>query len=245
MFSFFSKSKYISDYSPNGYTDIHSHILYGIDDGAKTHEDSILLIHTLQEIGTENIITTPHTSTHIWNNNPSIILDKRNDLHNIITDLATKVNLEVASEYLLDDTFLQLVENHQVLTYKDKHILVEFSYFNVPLNYQQIFFEIQLHGYQPILAHPERYSYFYNQPEIFEDLKKHGVKLQLNLLALVGYYGPDVMKMANELLKRNLYDFTGSDLHHKMHCKALKDPIRLKYHSGLKSIMDNNKILIK
>lgn len=244
MLSIFSKSKYISDYIPPGYTDIHSHILFGIDDGAKTYEDSLLLLNTLYEIGTENIITTPHTSTHVWNNTPQIILDKRTELYNIIPDLATKMNVNVASEYLLDDTFLHLIENQNVLTYKDQHILVEFSYFNVPLNYQQIFFEIQLHGYQPILAHPERYSYFNNQPEIFEELKKCGVKLQLNLLSLVGYYGPEVLKMANELLKRNLYDFTGSDLHHKIHCKALKDPIKLKYHSGLASIMENNTILL-
>jgi len=244
MFSIFSKSKYISDYIPTEYTDIHSHILFGIDDGAKTYEDSELIIKTLLEIGTQNIITTPHTSTHIWNNTPQIIQDKRTDLYNIIPDLATKMNITVASEYLLDDTFMQLIETKNVLTYKDKHILVEFSYFNVPLNYQQLFFEIQLHGYQPILAHPERYSYFNNHPEIFEEIKKSGVKLQLNLLSLVGYYGPDVMKMANELLKRNLYDFTGSDIHHKMHCKAIKNPIRLKYHNGLKDIMNNNKILL-
>ncbi|UYW00520.1 histidinol phosphatase [Flavobacterium agricola] len=245
MLNFFSKSKYISDYVPTEYTDIHSHIMHNIDDGAKNPEDSALLINTLLEIGTKNIISTPHTSTHIWNNSPEIIVKKREELNNIIPDLLTKSNFKVASEYLLDDSFLTLLENKQVLTYKDNHILVEFSYFNVPLNYQNIFFEIQLNGYQPILAHPERYSYFNNHPEVFEAIRKSGVKLQLNLLSLVGYYGPDVMKMADELLKRNLYDFTGSDLHHKMHCKALHDKIKLKHHSGLSSVMANNYYLLK
>jgi len=245
MLSFFSKTKYISDYVPNGYTDIHSHVLFGIDDGARNHDDSLLLINTLREIGTENIITTPHTSAHIWNNNPKIILDKREEVYNITPNLFTNVNFQVASEYMLDDAFLNLVATNQILTYQDNHVLVEFSYFNVPINYASIFFEMHLNGYQPILAHPERYSYFHNHPEVFEEIRKSGVKLQLNLLSLVGYYGPEVMKMANELLKRNLYDFAGSDLHHKMHCKAIKEKIKLKNHNSLKSIMANNLSLLK
>ena len=243
MFSIFNKKKFIADFIPHGYVDIHSHVIPGIDDGAKTLEDSMYLLKTLNNLGAEKLYVTPHTSAHIWPNTPEIIYDGLKSLQAIIPEINTNMQLKAASEYLLDDSMLQKLDSGSVLTYKDQTILVEFSYLNVPMNYQQVFFEIQLKGYTPILAQPERYSYFNNHPEVFKELKKTGVKLQLNLLSLVGYYGPEAQKMAETLLKLNMYDFTGTDLHHKQHCKALEQPIKVKTTHNLKNIMENNTIL--
>lgn len=245
MFSFFTKNKYITDFIPNDYVDIHSHIIPGIDDGAKTIEDSKYLLQSLIELGVDRAYTSPHTSTNIWNNSPEIITEGLEALKVSLPELTQKLDLRVASEYLLDDEFMKLLEKDSVLTYGDNHILVEFSYLNLPINFQQLFFEIQLKGYIPILAHPERYTYFNNQPEIFRELRKTGVKLQLNLLSLVGYYGLETQKMADTLLKMNLYDFTGTDLHHKNHLKALYEPIKAKHTSELTNLMQKNIKLYK
>lgn len=240
MFSIFSKTKYIQDYIPAGYTDIHSHILFGIDDGAKTIDDSNTILKTLSNIGVERIITTPHISKHIWNNTPEIIKTKYSEICTDLSEITNKLSLSYAAEYLLDDDFMALAQQKALLTYKDAHVLVEFSYYNAPINYLQLFFELQLLGYTPVLAHPERYNYFHNQLEVFKQLHKMGVKLQLNLLSLVGYYGLEVQKMADQLLKNNLYTFTGSDLHHKQHCNSIMKPIKAKNINGLQDIMKNN-----
>lgn len=243
MFSIFTKKKFISDFIPNGYVDIHSHIIPGIDDGAKDLEDSKILLKTFEKLGIEKLYTTPHTSAHIWPNSAEKIIEGLQSLLPLASTVNENMQIKAASEYLLDDSFLPRLTEGDVLTYANNYLLVEFSYLNVPMNFQQVFFEIQLQGYTPILAHPERYTYFFKQPEVFKELKKTGVKLQLNLLSLVGYYGPETQKMAETLLKLNLYDFTGTDLHHYQHCKAMFEPIKVKYVQGLKELMSNNSIL--
>ena len=114
------------------------------------------------------------------------------------------------------------------------------SYLNPPLALKEIIFEIQLKGYQPLLAHPERYLFYHQNTKMYQTLKDLEVKFQLNLLSAVGYYGDKVAKAADFLLKENLIDFVGSDVHHMKHVNAFENKIIIKSEKQLKTAIDRN-----
>ena len=101
-------------------------------------------------------------------------------------------------------------------------VLVEFSMLTAPMDLQEVLFEMQMQDYQPVLAHPERYTYMGRKKEIFDQLKSSGCLFQLNLLSLSGHYGDTVKELAEYLLKKNYYDFAGTDLHHSRHLALLQ-----------------------
>ena len=233
MLSFLKSKPKLKELIPNNYTDIHSHVLPGIDDGAKNIEDSFFLMEEMKKMGFKKCITTPHTMNTVWDNTPKSIEEaylKITSAKKIIP-----VELETASEYLLDESVVIKAQKGQLLTLKDNFILVELSYLNPPIQLYDFIYQIQLSGYNIILAHPERYTYFHSNKKELNKLKKSGCHFQLNLLATVGYYGKDVSKMASYLLKENMYDFAGSDIHHKNHIQAFQQKI----------IFDKSQILIK
>lgn len=240
MLSFFKSKPVLKELIPQGYVDIHSHILFGIDDGAKTLEDSNFLMESLMGFGFGKCITTPHTIEHVWDNTPTGITEKKAELFEISPVLTSQLKLEAASEYMINEGFVKLYENHELLTLKGNYILVEIAYMNPPLGLYEILFQVQLAGYIPVLAHPERYAYFHHNFEEYEKLKKAGCLFQLNLLSPVGYYGPDVTVTAEKLLRKGLIDFTGSDVHHKNHVDAFSDKVRIKEIEAFTEAMKNN-----
>ena len=240
MFSFLKPKARLIDLIPSNYVDIHSHVLPGIDDGAKTIEDSKFLLENMIEFGFSKIITSPHTIENIWNNTPDSILTALNITKENLTDLTEKVNLKAASEYILDDYFLSLVKEKNVLTLKDNFVLVEMSYINPPIQLFDIIFEMQVAGYIPVLAHPERYMFYHNNFNQYQKLKKAGCYFQMNLLSATGYYGKEVAKITNELLKKNMIDFVGSDFHHKHHIESFSKPIIIKELDIIKKAAENN-----
>ena len=231
---------------PDGFYDIHSHLLPGIDDGAKSLEDSIELIQLFRSAGIKNLTTTPHILGEVWPNTP-IIINGKLDLvrKELIKNNITDINLNAAAEYMLDDVFMELLKEKKLLTIKDDFILVEFSYINHPENILDIIFEIQTQGYKPILAHPERYNYFHNKRDMYLKLKQIGCYFQLNLLSLTNYYGNNVHKIAVYLLENNLIDFLGTDIHHKNHFSFLNKIGTKKNVKLLRPILTNNEILRK
>lgn len=240
MFPFLKSKPALKDLIPQGYVDIHSHILFGIDDGAKTLEDSNFLMESLKSFGFGKCIATPHTIEQVWNNTSEGILNKKQELIQKSPVLTSELKLEAASEYMINEGFITLYENKQLLTLKGNYVLVEISYLSAPLGLYEILFQLQLAGYTPILAHPERYGYFHHNFEEYAKLKKAGCLFQMNLLSSVGYYGKEVCEVANQLLKKGMIDFTGSDVHHKNHIDAFSDKIRLKETVALKEAMQNN-----
>lgn len=221
---FFKKKEIpLSDFFPEGFVDIHSHLLPGIDDGAKNLEDSIALITKMRSYGIKNFITTPHVLGDIYPNSSEVILEKLQLVKNeLIKREMTDINISAAAEYMMDEQFSTRLENKDILTLKDNYILVEMSYFNAPYNLYDILFEIQLKGYKPILAHPERYIFYHNSFENFQKLKRAGCLFQLNLLSLTEQYGKSVQNTAKKLIKENFYDFVGSDTHHAAHLQKLQ-----------------------
>ncbi len=231
---------------PDGFNDIHSHLLPDIDDGAKSLEDSIELIQLFRNIGIKNITTTPHILGEVWQNTPTIINDKLNLVRKeLIKKNITDISLNAAAEYMLDDVFMELLKEKNLLTIKDDFILVEFSYINHPENVLDIIFEIQTQGYKPILAHPERYNYFHKNIDMYRKLKQIGCYFQLNLLSLANYYGNEAHKIAVSLLENNLIDFLGTDIHHKKHFSFLNKIGTKKNVKLLRPLLRNNEILKK
>ena len=240
MFLFKKNKPFLHDLIPNDYVDIHSHLLPGIDDGAKSIEESIELMNNLKALGFSKFIITPHIYKEVWDNTKDVIENNFKTTKKAFINSNILNNCTPAAEYMLDTYFHNLIKNEKLITLKDNYILVEMSYINAPIQLYDIIFDIQIAGYIPVLAHPERYNFYHLKLEEYKRLKKAGCKFQLNLLSAVGYYGPEVSRTADYLLKNNMIDFVGSDVHHGKHVEYLQKRIVLKNIDFLNPIFQNN-----
>lgn len=222
MFSFFKK-KSAEPFFPIT-TDIHSHILPGIDDGSPNLETSILLIKGLMEMGVTRSVATPHIISDLYRNTPETITAAQNLLQAELEKQQLDFKLSAAAEYMMDAAFFEKLTNgERLLTVKDNLLLTEFSYMAMPENPKLMSFTILTSGYTPILAHPERYGYLHNNYKNYHNLQELGFKLQVNLLSLTGYYGPAVTRASKYIIKNGLASYTATDLHHPQHLAALQD----------------------
>ncbi len=237
----FTKKITLNDLYPKNYVDIHSHLLPGIDDGAKDLEDTLSLIKKMETQGITNFRTTPHVLGNVWDNSSALIKEKealvkrelqKQGLHH--------VNFHAAAEYMLDENFSKLLDHNDILPLKDQYILVEMSFFNPPFNLEDLLFQIQLKGYIPVLAHPERYNFYHKDFSNYKKLVDAGCLLQLNILSLTKQYGEAVTKVAHKLLKENLYTFVGSDTHHIRHLNLSEKLATQKNKKLLTPLFENN-----
>ena len=240
MFTLFKPKPVLKDLLPDNHVDIHSHLLWGIDDGARTFEDSLRLTRALRGFGITEVITTPHIIEHVWDNNPEQIELKKVETLLELRKNEVNIPFRAAAEYMMDDHFVQLFQNGELLTLKNNYVLVEMSYINPPIQLYSILFDLQVAGYIPVLAHPERYLFYHNDFEEYQKLKRAGCMFQLNLLSVVGYYGEGIVKIAERLLQKGMYDFVGSDVHHDNHVAAFDQKVRLKDCTPLQEAMANN-----
>ena len=240
MLSLFKSKPKLAELIPSGYVDIHSHVLPGIDDGALKMEDTNFLLESMIDFGFSKVITTPHTMKNVWDNTTETIKNAHHLVQKELPELSKKVALNCASEYFLDENLIRLAQQEKLLSLKDNFILIEMSYLNAPIQLYDFLFELQLKGYQLVLAHPERYNYFHSNKKEYQKLKKAGCLFQLNLLSTVGYYGKNVAEIADYLLKENLYDFVGSDIHHKNHVAAFQNKVMIKNYQILEETMAKN-----
>ena len=240
MLTFFRSKPILKDLIPEYHIDIHSHLLPGIDDGARTFGDTLRLTQALQDIGISEFITTPHIIQHVWDNTHEQILDKKATTVLELEKNNITVPFKAAAEYLMDDQFVQLFQSNNLLTLKENYVLVEMSYINPPIQLYSILFDLQVAGYIPVLAHPERYLFYHNNFNEYHKLKRAGCLFQLNLLSVVGYYGTAITKIADQLLQKGMYTYVGSDVHHDNHINAFKQKVNLKDLTPLKEAIDNN-----
>ena len=220
MLDFFRKKKQVPDLSGIS-TDMHSHLLPGIDDGSPDVETSVELIRGMLELGYKKFITTPHIMWDVYQNTGETIGAAHAILQDALKAEGLTVDIRYAAEYFLDDYFSQLLdENKPLLTLNQNWVLIEMSFVTSPYDLKGLLFQLQLKGYQPVLAHPERYLYLRSNKELFDTLKDAGCLFQLNLLSLAGYYGKPSVELANYLIKKNYVDLLGTDLHHQRHLDA-------------------------
>ncbi len=223
MFNFFKKKEFFdAPVNLPFLTDMHSHILPGIDDGSPDIATSLMLIEQLYNLGIRKAIATPHIIGDLYRNNAATI---NNALQQVkLACAAAKINIEIsaAAEYMLDDYFMDLLDKKiPLLTLHNNIILTEFSYTAAPPGAAQMFYHITNNGYIPLLAHPERYHYFQNNYDEYFMLEEIGYKLQVNLLSLVGYYGKAAARAGKFIIENNLADWVGTDMHHMRHANAL------------------------
>ncbi|MCF2504709.1 histidinol phosphatase [Dyadobacter sp. CY107] len=202
--------------------DIHSHFIPGIDDGVETIDESIAVATKMQSLGYRYMVTTPHVMWDCYRNTPEIILSGLQSIQQAYAMAGLTIQVRAAAEYFIDEHFSEMLINGEtLLTLPGKRLLVELPYSTPLLNTSETLFSIIEHGYQPVLAHPERYTYFYNDLSIYKKLADQGCELQVNILSLTGYYGDNVLKTAEWLLKNNLITFLGTDAHKLQHLEMI------------------------
>jgi tyrosine-protein phosphatase YwqE len=222
MLSFFQKKNVTKSDFGELRCDMHSHLIPGVDDGSPDISTSIQLLKGLHELGYKKIITTPHIMWDMYKNTPEILSPGYENLKKEIKKNDLSIELELAAEYFLDDYFGNLIDKDApLLTFKDNLVLVEFSFVQEPIELKSILFKLQIKGYQPVIAHPERYLYFGAQKHWYEEMKDTGCFFQLNILSLSGYYGKAPIELAHYLIKQRYYNLIGTDLHNIKHLELL------------------------
>jgi len=192
-----------------GWTDRHSHILPGVDDGIQTIEDSIAILSMYEQMGVKKVWLTPHIMEDCPNT-PEKLKTRFEELKS-----AYKGNIELAlsAENMMDGLFIKRLEQGILMPYGDNNneLLIETSYVQPPMRMESILRDMQKAGITPVLAHPERYLYM--DAEKYENIKEMGVKFQLNITSLIGAYGNQVKERAEYLLNEGYYNYSGSDAH--------------------------------
>lgn len=196
--------------------DLHSHVLPGIDDGAKTFENSIAIIRELSEQGVTDLIATPH---YICD---TIYTSPRSDNAKLLEQLQQKlkeegidINVYLGNELYIDESIRKLIENKTVSSLAgSEYVLLEFPLNNAYPNYEDIIGDLIQSGYKVVLAHPERYAITQNDFQILVDLYDMGVLMQCNLGSFLGKYDKHAEKTAVKLAKNKMIYGLGSDIHH-------------------------------
>jgi tyrosine-protein phosphatase YwqE len=230
MFNFFKKKKVGLEIASSlpFQTDIHSHILAGIDDGSPDIETSLRLVKGIYDLGIRKTVATPHVIADMYRNTPETINAALAALRAATTAAGIHIEINAAAEYMLDDYFLKLLNDDQPLLAVHKNvILTEQSYASPSGNLNEIAFEIMKKGYRPIMAHPERYFYYHDDYSQFSHLKDLGFLLQVNILSLTGYYGKHVTRAARYIFDNDLADLVGTDMHHTRHLGIMQNPENL------------------
>jgi protein-tyrosine phosphatase len=243
MFSIFNKKKRVRLDLSGLVADMHSHLLPGIDDGSPDTETSLELIKGLQELGYRKFITTPHILWDMYKNDANTIDAAYQELQQAAQQQNnTAVPIKAAAEYFLDEHFDELLENNiPLLTLHKNWVLVEFSFVTTPLNFKDKLFNMQMRGYQPVLAHPERYLYFMSDRKWYDELKDAGCFFQLNILSLTGYYGKASLQLAQYLINKRYINLLGTDCHHFRHLNTLRNAHNIM--EPVSSLLDSGQLL--
>ncbi len=236
MFSFFLKKKQVVEASDFVFTDMHSHVLPGLDDGSENVEESISMLNRLVEMGYKKAILTPHIMGDAYKNTPDGIREKLHLLksHEQMPD----IQLECAAEYYIDESlYHKLTTNQEILSFgKKKYVLIETSYINESSYLSHVCFELLSRGFTPILAHPERYTYMYHDFNRYIELFDRGLLFQLNLNSLVGYYSPTSKKIAEKLIDLKMVHFVGTDCHSIKQAEATAKAKQTKHYQKLREL---------
>ena len=192
-----------------GFCDCHSHLLPGVDDGVKETTETILILERWEQLGVREVWMTPHIMED-YPNEPAMLKEK---FEAVCNHYSGHMKLHLASENMMDGLFTKRLENDDFLTFgeTEKRLLVETSYYIPPMNMEELIDQMKAKGYEPILAHPERYQYMGTRD--YRYWKQKGVLMQLNVPSLVGAYGQEVQRKAEWLLGHGMYDYCGTDTH--------------------------------
>lgn len=203
-------------------TDIHCHIIPGVDDGSPDVDTSVELVKRMNSWGIERIIATPHITEATFDNTPEILDPALEELQEALKARGVDVAVSRASENRIDDFFREQLAAGQITPYPNNYILVENSFIQEPWDLDQFLFDLKIKGYRPILAHPERFHYYFDEhPERYDALHRAGNLFQVNVLSLAGGYSKQEKRVAEKLIEKGYVDFIGTDLHNSRHADII------------------------
>lgn len=224
---FSSKPKLADEFFQNPVTtELHSHLIPAIDDGVQTLEESMIVLKGFADKGYKKVITTPHIMGDFYKNGPHNILPALDLLRAELKARQIPLQLDAAAEYMIDDAFERKVQDKQLLTFGGNHVLIELPFTEEPANLKSALFELQVNGYKPVLAHPERYAFMAHRKNRYEELFAQGILFQINLFSLVGYYSPQIRKTAEFLIAEKMVNMVGSDCHGPRHLPVFHDALK-------------------
>lgn len=207
-------------------TEVHSHLIPGIDDGVQTLEESIEVLKDFAARGYKKVITTPHIMGDFYKNGAHNILPLLEEVRAELKAQHINLELEAAAEYMIDDAFEKKIKQNEILSFGKNYVLVELPFTEEPANLKSALFQLQVNGYKPVLAHPERYAFMAHNRDKYDELFQQGILFQVNLFSLVGYYSPQIRKAAEYLIDKKMVNMVGSDCHGVRHLPVLHDALK-------------------
>lgn len=206
-------------------TDVHSHILPGVDHGSQSVDESLEMLQAQLDMGISHVMCTSHVTAETFENTPESLTAAYEELKNAIAREGLPINIYVSAEYRIDEYWTQEYEAGHLLPLPGNHVLLENSFAQELIGIDNMMFELQVKGYRPILAHPERYRYYNDRRDRYKTLHNASVKFQINILSLAGYFGKGARERALWLIQNNLCDMLGSDMHNMEHAQIIKEYI--------------------
>ncbi len=203
--------------------DMHSHLLPALDDGSQNIDDAIHFLKELHQLGYRKFICTPHIISDMYPNNKETIHPAYELVVERLKEENVNVEISYAAEFMVNADFDKIIKDGKLLTFGKNYVLIEMSYMAASPNIKEVIFDLIMKGLQPVLAHPERYSYYHNNYNAIQDFKDAGCLLQVNILSLSGMYGKEVKRMAEALIQDKMISFAGTDLHHDRHLAMMQD----------------------
>lgn len=223
LFNIFSKKKTQSTLFYH--TDVHCHILPGVDHGSQDVVQSMEMLKAEMDMGISRVILTSHVTAETFENTPETLTAAFGVLQKAVAEAELPIELHVSAEYRMDDYWNRQWEAGAVLPMPGNYLLLENSFLQERLDMDQFIYEVQLKGYKPILAHPERYAYYSQRRDRLRHLHDAGAKFQINILSLAGYFGRGAREMAVWFIKQGMVDMLGSDMHNIEHASIIKEYI--------------------
>jgi protein-tyrosine phosphatase len=205
--------------------DLHNHVLFGLDDGCRTPDESRALSEAAKEAGHAGFVATPHIRLGMFNNTPDDIRRRREETRSIVESAG--LELFLGAEYYFDENVLLFARQKSLLTLGEssRFVLAELPSMQLPPRLSDVIFEIRLAGYVPVIAHPERCRGVQSDvPKMIELFAQAGVLLQLDLGSLTGHYGAGARTAALEMVKRSAYHVAACDLHRPEDVKEIVAP---------------------
>ena len=231
MFNIFRKKP--KDTTLFYHTDVHCHLLPGVDHGSPDVATSLELLGLQQQMGINHIIATSHVTKATFENTPETLRPAYDTLCKAVADAGMDMHIDLSAEYRIDEFSLAQFKDNRFLPYPGNYLLLENAFQQEILGMDDLINELQLKNFYPILAHPERYDYYGRHRERYTQLHNAGVCFQINLLSFTGYFGGRAKETAQWLLEHDYIDFLGSDMHNRQHAEILMDFIGSKDYNRL------------
>ncbi len=204
------------------HTDVHSHLIPGIDDGSPDMATSLAMLRELERLGYKKIITTPHIKAEIYETDVNDLEAMCDKLRSAAKAEGIGLEIEVGAEHLLDEGIRQRLKDNLFKTFCGKHLLIELPFLEAPMGFKDYLFELQLAGYKLILAHPERYLYWSKDFDKFIELHDQGILFQVNIASFSGYYGEPSLRLAKKFADNDMIELLGTDVHGQKHIEAIE-----------------------